>query len=90
MISEKHPAASPRFAQFCKLDELLAAELTGDAYLEPESRPDTAGWRAIPRTGWHLPDPGHVDNWWVEFKRPALQDYRRVAAMAVAGLRETG
>ena len=67
----------------------LIAELAGDAYLEPQSRPDTVGWRAIIRAGWHLPDPDHVDNWWVEFEWPVLHEhYRRVAAMTVTGLRD--
>ncbi|MFD6103663.1 hypothetical protein ACFWFQ_13445 [Nocardia salmonicida] len=89
VIGEVAPPGSRRFAQFRKTSESVEAELTGDEWLDPASRPDDPGWRAITRAGWNRPDQDHCDNWWAEFSSPVDTDqYRRIAAITVAGLRD--
>ncbi|MFD6397894.1 hypothetical protein [Nocardia sp. NPDC060249] len=89
VIGEAAPSSSRRFAQFRKTSESVLAELPGNAWLDPESRPDDAGWRAITRAGWRQPDQDHCDNWWAEFPWPVDTDaYQRLAAITVTGLRD--
>ncbi|MFE9787963.1 hypothetical protein ACFYO7_21545 [Nocardia salmonicida] len=89
VIGEAAPSGSRRFAQFRKTSESVEAELTGNEWLDPTSRPDDAGWRAITRAGWRQPDQDHCDNWWAEFPTPIGTDqYRRIAAITVTGLRD--
>ncbi|MFD4428482.1 hypothetical protein [Nocardia sp. NPDC058497] len=89
VIGEAVPSGSRRFAQFRKTGESVLAELTGNEWLDPASRPGDVGWRAITRAGWRQPDQDHCDNWWAEFASPVSSDqYRRIAAITVTGLRD--
>ncbi|MBC7300393.1 MAG: hypothetical protein H5T78_05515 [Nocardia sp.] len=89
VIGEAAPSGSRRFAQFRKTSEFVLAELTGNEWLDPASRPGDEGWRAISRAGWRRPDQDHCDNWWAEFPAPVGTDqYRRIAAITVTGLRD--
>ncbi|WP_336085383.1 TY-Chap domain-containing protein [Nocardia sp. SSK8] len=89
VIGESAAPGARRFAQFRKTGTAVAAELTGDEWLEPAFRPDADGIRAITEAGWQTPDEAHMDNWWAEFPWPTTtEDYQRLAAMTVTGLRD--
>ncbi len=89
VIGESAAPGARRFAQFRKTGEAVSAELTGDEWLEPEFRPDGDGIRMITEAGWRLPDEAHMGNWWTEFPWPVdTDDYQRLAAITVVGLRD--
>lgn len=76
-----------RYAQFRQLDDRLWAELSGDLRLDPDTRVGVSGARLLVASGWQLPDPGHGDNWWIEWAWPlSPRRYRALAAMVVGGL----
>ncbi|WP_062987637.1 TY-Chap domain-containing protein [Nocardia anaemiae] len=52
-----------RFVQFAIDKELMVAESSGDAHLDPIGRPTSEGQLRISDAGWQLPDTDHVDNW---------------------------
>ncbi|MFB7877967.1 hypothetical protein ACFC06_22195 [Nocardia sp. NPDC056064] len=89
VIGESAAPGARRFAQFRKDGDAVSAELTGDEWLEPGFRPGDDGARAITEAGWHRPDEAHMGNWWTEFPWPvATEDYQRLAASTVTGLRD--
>ncbi|MBF6332780.1 TY-Chap domain-containing protein [Nocardia transvalensis] len=83
------PAGNCRYTQFRQTDDLLEAQLTGDTYLSPESRPSGPGRQRIIDAGWQQPDSRHTDNWWIELPWPITTAlYRQLADMVVTGLRD--
>lgn len=89
VIGESAAPGARRFAQFRKTGEAVSAELTGDEWLEPTFRPDDDGTWAITEAGWRPPNEAHMGNWWTEFPWPvATDDYQRLAAITVVGLRD--
>lgn len=89
VIGEAAAPGTRRFAQFRKTGDAVSAELVGDEWLEPAFRPDEDGTRVIAGAGWHRPDEAHMDNWWTELPWPVTtDDYQRLAASTVTGLRD--
>ncbi|KAF0848244.1 TY-Chap domain-containing protein [Nocardia caishijiensis] len=77
-----------RFAQFLQTDAELTAELIDDDHLAAELRAGRAGNAVIRELGWQ-PRDRHHENWWTHLPWPApAADYRRLADMVVAGLRD--
>ncbi|CAM4518005.1 hypothetical protein NONI108955_40885 [Nocardia ninae] len=90
IIAEAAPTSEvARYAQFRQFDDILAAELGGDRWLEPAVQAGEKGNELIANAGWQPPDFDHVGNWWIESPWPlASADYRRLASMVVTGLRD--
>ncbi|MCX5206229.1 hypothetical protein OG897_33095 [Streptomyces sp. NBC_00237] len=88
IIREKGPEG--RFVQFLQTDAKLEAELVGDHYLDPAARAGESGSRLIAEAGWQpSEDTVSSHNWetWLGWPSPS-GDYRRLARMAVTGLRD--
>ncbi|MFD3705017.1 hypothetical protein ACFWUP_17925 [Nocardia sp. NPDC058658] len=89
VIGETTEPGERRFVQFLKTGTVVSAELSGDEWLEPAFRPGADGVQAITDAGWHQPNEDHMGNWWIEFPWSAgTDDYRQLAAITVAGLRD--
>jgi hypothetical protein len=90
IIAESTPISEvARYAQFRQFEDILAAELGGDKWLEPAAQAGETGNKLIANAGWQQPDFAHVGNWWNEWLWPMTSaDYRRLAAMVVTGLRD--
>ncbi|WP_280344592.1 TY-Chap domain-containing protein [Nocardia neocaledoniensis] len=89
VVGESTKPGQRRFSQFLKTGTVVSAELTGDEWLEPAFHTDADGVRAISDAGWHQPNEEHMGNWWIEFPWSAnTEDYQRLAAMTVTGLRD--
>jgi hypothetical protein len=81
------------YAQFCAWgEESLRAEISSNSYLAPEHRLDDAVAAQLVRLGWHPPSHGKTEtadggsaNFYLDASR---RDADRVAAMAVAALRD--
>ncbi|CAM5478401.1 hypothetical protein GCM10010329_30030 [Streptomyces spiroverticillatus] len=79
-----------RYVQFLQTDSRLLAELVSDHWLEPAVRAGESGARLIAEAGWRQPESTVPDGNWetsLDWPSPA-RDYRRLAAMSVAGLRD--
>ncbi|MEV6361740.1 TY-Chap domain-containing protein [Nocardia asteroides] len=89
IILEPQPARIRRFVQFARDEDVLAAQLIGDRYLDEDRRPAPAGYQAITDAGWNQPDLDNGHLWWVDFDAPVTaEDCRRAAELAVTALRD--
>ncbi|KAF0848272.1 TY-Chap domain-containing protein [Nocardia caishijiensis] len=90
VICAPHPPHDAReFVQFAQTDDELYGQLAGDEWLDESDRRTPDERRLLIETGWQQPHPDHVDNWWVELPWPAPSTgYRKLASMAVVGLRD--
>ncbi len=84
------PGESGRYVQF-HVDGPLYAELMSDRNPTVSEPHTPEQCRLIAELGWREPgtSPEGTSNWWIQLEHPILTaDYRRLAMMAVAGLRD--
>lgn len=79
-----------RYVQFMQFADRLDAQVVGEQVLPPEQRLTAAGRALMASLGWIAPrPPDGSGNWETSLRWPARSgDYRRVAAMSVAALRD--
>ncbi|MGM7644066.1 TY-Chap domain-containing protein [Nocardia sp. JW2] len=89
ITASQPPHDSRRFVQFAQTDDEIYGQLAGDEWIDESDRITADEHRLLTETGWQEPHPDHVDNWWVELPWPAPStSYRKLASMAVVGLRD--